>query len=202
MERVAITGGIGSGKSTASRFLAGRYGLPCIDVDRECGKLLLPGRKGWLAMQARFGSAYFRPDHHLDRARLRRDLFADARLRHEIDRLIHPLVREEVGRLIAGMRASHVIVDVPLLFEAGWQDDFDRTVVVFADPVSCRRRIAARDQVSDAEAMRALRTQKPLFQKAMMADHVIDNSFCRLLTRLQLVHLAKVLSMGVGMGKK
>ncbi len=191
MERIAITGGIGSGKSTASTFLADHYGLPLIDVDLICKNLLLPGEKGWLALKLHFGSTFFKSDGRLDRACLRKALFADETLRQKIDHLLHPLARKEVASQIAKLRSPFILVEVPLLFEAGWQDDFERIIVVFADNATCCRRIANRDQVSDQEAWQALRAQKPLREKVLMADYVIDNSFCRVFTQLQLVYLAE-----------
>ena len=191
MEKIAVTGGIGSGKSTVVRYLAKQYGLPVIDVDLECKNLLLPGRAGLEALTARFGQRFLASGGHLDRLRLRRALFADEELRREIDTIIHPLVREVVEHRLGQSMGPYILVDVPLLFEAGWEDDFDRIIVVFADSDARCRRIVRRDHVGWEEAQQAVRAQIPLWRKVGMADHVIDNSFCSVFTRLQCVHLAE-----------
>ncbi len=196
MKKIAVTGGIGSGKSMVSGYLARHYDLPVIDVDLECKNLLLPGREGLQAIKTRFGNRFIAPGGYLDRIRLREALFADASLRREVDRLIHPLARRAVAGRLAELDAEQVIIDVPLLFEAGWRDDFHRVIVVFADRESRCRRIMERDRVSRRQAELAIEAQLPLSHKASLADHVIDNSFCRVFTRLQTDHLAAVLFPG------
>lgn len=190
---IGITGTIGSGKSSVCRFLAGYAGLPLIDIDQLCRDLLVVDQPGWQALQAKLEGSYFLPDGQLDRKKLRRAIFNDAGLRRDINTLIHPLAHERLQEE-AALQSGPVLVDVPLLFEAGWQDYFSPTVMVFADAGTCCRRIAERDRITPDEAGKAVMAQMDPGEKAMLAEHVIDNRYCWLWTRLQTTHLAGLLT--------
>lgn len=190
---IGITGTIGSGKSSVCRFLAGVSGLPVIDIDKLCRDLLVIDQPGWQALRANLQGMYFLPDGQLDRKKLRSAIFADAGLRRRIDDLIHPLAQERLLNEAAQLNGP-VLVDVPLLFEAGWQEFFSATVMVFADAGTCCRRLIARDRISGDEAGKALQAQMNPGEKMMLAEHVIDNRYCWLWTRLQARHLAEILT--------
>jgi len=187
---IGITGGIGSGKSTVGRFWSSHYNLPLFDLDAMCRLLLEKGEPGWAALHDLLAGSFFTAGGELDRQRLRSAIFQDDELRSQVNELIHPLALQLMQGAVAGLHAPLALADVPLLYEAGWQDGFHRVVVVFADRETCCRRTVARDGVSEEEARRALRSQMPLAEKALLADHVVDNSGCWLSTRLQAVHLA------------
>ncbi|HFQ90973.1 MAG TPA: dephospho-CoA kinase [Desulfobulbus sp.] len=196
---VGISGGIGSGKSRVSRFWAGHFSLPLIDLDAICRDLLRPGQEGWRALQAAFGNRYFAANGSLDRAALRRAIFADHGLRRQLDDLLHPLARRAMRRALAAQAATAtVLVEIPLLLEAGWRNDVDRVVVVYAGPgVRCRR-IMARDRVDRRQALQAIASQMRLADKALMADHVLDNSGAWADTCLQVIHLGRLLAGSTG----
>lgn len=187
---IGITGGIGSGKSTVCRFWSSRYNLPLFDLDAMCRLLLEKGEPGWAALRDLLSGSFFTAGGELDRQRLRSAIFFDEALRSQVNELIHPLALQLLRKAVVGLPAPLALADVPLLYEAGWQDEFQRIVVVFADRETCCRRTVSRDGVSGAEALRALRSQLSLAEKALRADHVVDNSGCWLRTRLQVVHLA------------
>ncbi len=187
---IGITGGIGSGKSTVGRFWSSHYNLPLFDIDAMCRLLLEKDEPGWAALRDLLGGSFFTAGGELDRQRLRAAIFLDEALRSQVNELIHPLALQLMQRAVVGLRAPLALADVPLLYEAGWQDGFHRIVVVFADRETCCRRTVSRDGVSGEEALRALRSQLSLAEKALRADHVVDNSGCWLRTRLQAVHLA------------
>lgn len=177
---VAVTGGIATGKSRVAASLAEMSGAGLLDADAICRGLLRPGESGWRALRQGVDPVFFRPDGELDRPLFREHLFADAALRARVDGLIHPLAREAIHRqaeawLVAG-QYGRLVVEVPLLFEAGWQDDYRQVVVVVAEPESCIERLMRRDGVSRQAAMQAMATQMPLAEKAGLADRVIDNS--------------------------
>ncbi len=187
---IGITGGIGSGKSSVSRFWSSYAGLPLIDIDKGCRELLEIGMPGWVALKENFGGTFFDSDGNLDRPRLRSAIFADDGLRQSVDMLIHPLALDDFLRK-AEKENGPVLVDVPLLFEAGWKDCFLHTVVVYADRQTCCRRVSARDDISPGEALSAIRVQMDLEKKMMLADHVVDNRYCWLMTRTQVVRLSE-----------
>lgn len=187
---IGITGGISSGKSTVCRFWSSHYNLPLFDLDAMCRLLLEKGEPGWAALRNLLGGSFFTAGGELERQRLRAAIFLDEALRSQVNELIHPLALQLLRKAVVGLSAPLALVDVPLLYEAGWQDEFQRIVVVFADQETCCRRTVSRDGVSWAEALLALRSQLSLAEKALRSDHVVNNSGCWLRTRLQVVHLA------------
>ncbi|MGH8991259.1 MAG: dephospho-CoA kinase [Acidimicrobiia bacterium] len=171
---VGLTGGIGSGKSTVARALAGR-GAVVIDADVLAREVVEPGTAGFRAVVDRFGPAVVDHDGRLDRPALARLVFEDPAARVDLNGIVHPLVAAETARRTAAAPPGSVVVlDVPLLVEAA-KSGYDLVVVVEApealrlvrlvargmDPVDARRRMAA--QVSDAE-------------RRAVADVVLDNA--------------------------
>ncbi len=172
---VGITGGIGSGKSRVTACLAELCRFPVIDLDRICRQLLEVGNPGWHALRRLPQVPLTAPGGPIDRAAFRRALFADSDLRRRVDDLLHPLARSAMADRLTRLRGT-VLVEIPLLFEAGWQDEVDLIVVVWADRETRCRRIVARDGVSMEEACRAVAAQQSLSEKARLAHQVIDNS--------------------------
>lgn len=210
---VGITGGIATGKSLAAEFLSDRLSAYFVSADDLCRKLLLPRNRGWEALRAMLNSSFFLSGGDLDRVFLREKLFADAKLRQEINAVLHPLVREEIFTALGtceGDLAGHAssanpakdadssfsakaglcVVEVPLLFEAGWKGDFERTVLVYADYSVSLRRLLQRDNVSLQQAKQSLAAQMPLGEKIMLADHVVNNSGVWSVTCIELIRLA------------
>ena len=196
---VAITGGMGSGKSSVAACLCEIGGARGLNADTVCRQLLEPEAVGWLAVRKVFGGRFFLADQSIDRPLLRKVLFEDHEFRRELDALLHPLVRHEIASCIEkeiglfSPSQSRVVVEVPLLYEAHWEHDFSRIVVAYADEKACQRRIMLRDRISKAEAEKAMATQMSLPRKALLADHVIDNSGAWSDTCLQIVHLRNLL---------
>lgn len=177
---VAVTGGIATGKSRVAACLAELSGAGRLDADAVCRDLLRPNAAGWRALRQEIGSNFFWPDGELDRPRFREHLFADTALRERVNGLLHPLAREamhwQAEAWLAAGTYSRLVVEVPLLFEAGWQADYHQVVVVTALPEVCLRRLMARDGVSRQDAMQAMAAQMPLEEKVRLADWAIDNS--------------------------
>ena len=149
-----------------------------------------------MALRKTLGPEFFMADDTVDRAQLRYVLFQDDKMRKRVNHLLHPLARGEVEKRLQDIGrpgAGPVIVEVPLLFEAGWEDIFDRIIVVYADRTTCRERIMKRDGVSFSEASSGLAAQSSLLAKAMQADHVIDNSGSWTNTCLQMLHLKRIM---------
>lgn len=194
---IAITGGIGSGKSSVARYLAEIGDAFLIDADLICRDLLLPGAQGWEAMRQHFGNRFFASDLSVDRPLLRSEIFADEALRKSLDSLLHPLARKSVRELALARQETfphaRIVVEVPLLYEAGWNSDFSQVVVVYADTMACLARIVARDNVSFEDARQAVTAQWSLADKALRADYVIDNSGFWWDTCLQLIRLRDLL---------
>ncbi|MDG4476926.1 dephospho-CoA kinase [Thiovibrio frasassiensis] len=196
---VAVTGGMGSGKSSVSAYLCEIGGAQGLNADTICRQLLEPEASGWLAVRQAFGGRFFLPDHSIDRPLLRQVLFADQEFRRELNALLHPLVRKVISGCIAAELERNpparprFVVEVPLLYEAHWEHDFSPVVVTYADATTCLRRIMQRDRINEAEAEKGLAAQMPLPHKALLADHVIDNSGPWSDTCLQILHLRELL---------
>lgn len=191
---VGLTGGIGSGKSSVARYCARRFGLEIIDADGVCRQLLAPGGEGYEAFRSSFGHDFLAADGGIDRQRLRLAIFRDHQLRQRLNALMHPLARREIEKMLA--RAAdprRCLVEVPLLYEAGWENDFSAVVVVYASDRRCLARLIKRDRLSLAQASDAIAAQLPLRDKAFRASHVIDNSGCWQDTCLQILHLGEIL---------
>jgi dephospho-CoA kinase len=192
--KIGLTGALGSGKSSVAFFLRDRLAAEYIDADLICRHLLMPNEKGWHALRQALGPEFFSPDKTVDRTRVRQVIFSDGAVRSRINRLLHPLAREEVVARINKIErrgGGPIVVEVPLLFEAAWEDIFDRIVVVYVDCNTCLQRIMRRDAVTLAEAESGLAAQSSLLDKVVQADHVIDNSGHWTDTCLQLLHLSK-----------
>ena len=175
---IAVTGGMGSGKSLVCKTLAELMGAMRVSADILCRDLLAVGNPGWKGMQEYFSPAFFLEDGQVNRPVLREAIFSDPATREKMDGLLHPLVREELFGLfaLADKKGTDLVAEVPLLFEKEWQDDFDYTVVVFAASEICLERVVRRDLVSEEAARQGISSQIPLIDKLSLGDAVIDNS--------------------------
>ena len=174
MLRVALTGGIGTGKSYClSRFRS--HGVATIDADVLAREAVAPGTAGLAAIVARFGAAVLGPDGTLDRQALGHLVFGDSNARAALEAVIHPEVyrriREWFANRPAGTRVA--IADIPLVFETGHNHDFDEVIVAACDPEEQVRRVMARDNLSDTAARARLAAQWPIQEKVKRARYVI-----------------------------
>ncbi len=194
---IVLTGGIGSGKSLVAALLAQYAGMYFIDVDRIARTLLAPGARGWQAITGRFGPEFLQKDGSIDRIRLRDKIFRQEKIRIRINNLLHPLIREEMRADINQWRMMNgpgrCLVEVPLLFEALWEDDFSRIIVVYADHDTCLKRVVKRDGITFEDAELALASQIPIAEKALRADHVIDNRGPWTRTLFEIMKLGRIL---------
>ena len=177
--RVALTGGIATGKSYCLRRLQA-LGIPVIDSDVLARQAVEPGTPGLAAVVARFGSDVLQSDGTLNRAALAGIVFADPQARRDLEAIIHPYVFRSIVEWfdsVATDRSVRVaIADVPLLFEAGRSADFDRVIVVACRPDQQVQRLMSRDGLRREEAERRIAVQIPIDEKRARADEVIDTS--------------------------
>jgi len=176
MLRVALTGGIATGKTYCLARLAA-LGAPVIDADHLAREAVAPGAPGLAAVAARFGPGVLAPDGTLDRARVAACVFADPAARRDLERIIHPIVYRGISEWAAGLAAAGrplAVADVPLLYETGHDRDFDRVVVAACAPDLQVRRLAERNRLDEPEARRRLAAQWPIERKRAAADYVID----------------------------
>jgi dephospho-CoA kinase len=175
MLRVALTGGIATGKTSClARFAA--LGAATIDADRLARAAVVPGSRALDAIVTRFGQSLLLPDGTLDRSSLGRVVFNDRAARADLEAIVHPEVYRRIGEWLAtlppGTRIA--LADIPLLFETGHTHDFDRVVVVACDPREQLRRLMSRDGLSERDARARLDSQWPIEEKVARADYVIS----------------------------
>lgn len=173
---VGLTGGIGSGKSTVgAAFIA--LGVDLVDADAVAHEVSAPGAAGWMAIREDFGPAYFLADGSLDRARLRREVFAEPAQKSRLERLLHPVIRHEIDRRVASWRGPYGILMVPLLVESPrYRNSCDRLLVVDCPEEEQVRRVMSRSGLTAAEVRAIMATQASRADRLAAADDVIDNS--------------------------
>jgi dephospho-CoA kinase len=175
MRRVGLTGGIGSGKSTAARFL-GERGAAVIDADEISRSLTGPGGGALPALREAFGEVLVPRDGALDRSAMRALAFADAAVRARLEAILHPRIREETRRRIAAARGPYALLVVPLLFESGsWAGALERIVVVDCSEALQVERTAARSGLAPEEVRRIMATQWPRWRRLQAASDVLWN---------------------------
>lgn len=172
---IGITGGIGSGKTRVCQYLVELCQLPLVSLDVICRDLLAIGAPGSKALLKELGTGFFSASGELDRSSFRAAIFSDSQLRQRVDRILHPLARREMLRKVAN-HGRVVLVEIPLLFEAGWQNEVDCIVVVSAASEVCCQRVVLRDSVSKDQVLLTISAQQSLEDKVRQADVVIDNS--------------------------
>ena len=179
MKIIGLTGGIACGKSTVSKALRA-LGACIIDADALAHELSQPNQALFNAYVQRFGMAIVTPGGTLDRAAIARLIFTDPTMRAEVEQISHPLIRravEERLRMAEKEQKRAAVLDVPLLFEAGWDALVDEVWVVALPPEEQLTRLLARDKtMSEGEARARIAAQMPLAEKCARADVVIDNS--------------------------
>jgi dephospho-CoA kinase len=172
---VGLTGGIGSGKSAVADAFAA-LGVEITDTDRIAHALTAPGAAGVAAIVAAFGPGVLGADGTLDRAALRRLVFADPEARTLLESLLHPLIGAAARRECAGWRGAYGLVVVPLLFERGGLADLvDRTLVVDCPEDEQVARVMRRSGLAAAEVRAIMAVQLPRAERVARADDVIDN---------------------------
>ena len=189
MLTVALTGGIGSGKSTVADGFA-RLGVPILDADVLARELTGPGEPALEEIRAAFGPGVIQPDGRLDRAALRRIVFADQAARRRLEAILHPRIRARMLAWLGEVRAPYAILVIPLLFEAGQTDLVDRILVVDLPEDEQVRRVQTRSGLVEAEIRRILATQATRAERLAGADDRIDNSagFAALEAQVERLH--------------
>lgn len=172
---VGLTGGIGSGKSTAARMFASR-GAVVLDSDVLARAVVQPGTPGFDAVIARFGGAVLAPDGSLDRDALAHIVFADEAARADLEAIVHPEVRRRIAETVTAHADTDdvVVVDSPLLIETGAHESFSTVIVVTASVDARIARLKTRG-MSEDDVRARMHAQRPLEEKEGYADVVLDN---------------------------
>jgi len=177
---VGLTGGIASGKTTVAEMLRER-GAVIIDTDEIAREVTAPGSPALAEIARAFGSEMITEQGTLDRKRLGFLVFGDPGARRRLEQITHPRIRAEMRRRLQELRRrpqppAVVVVVIPLLYEAGAQDEVDAVAAVSAPPEEQVRRLMARDGLPRAQAQARVQAQLPAAEKAARADFVVDAS--------------------------
>jgi dephospho-CoA kinase len=176
MRRIALTGGIATGKSHVLAEFA-QFGVPTIDADRLARDVVAAGTPGLKAIVDRFGSAVLDHNGVLDRRKLGTIVFADPIARRDLEAIVHPAVVQAIDawfESLADTPPGFAIADIPLLYETGRHSEFDAVIVTACDPATQLTRIVGRDGITEAEARARIAAQLPLGEKAARANYVIN----------------------------
>lgn len=175
MIRIALTGGIGSGKSTVAGMLA-EHGALVIDADRIAREVVQPGQPALTEITERFGPDVITPDGSLDRAALAAIVFADAAALADLNAITHPRIAARTAQLIdAAPEDAVVVYDMPLLVENDLAGGWDHVIVVEADRAVRVRRLIERG-LDEADIEARMSRQASDEQRRAVANTVIDNS--------------------------
>ncbi|WP_434633011.1 dephospho-CoA kinase [Chromobacterium sp. CV08] len=173
---VGLTGGIGSGKSAAADRFA-ELGVEVVDTDRIAHQLTGPGGAAMKAIVDAFGAGVATADGALDRAAMRRLVFADPGLRARLESILHPAIHAESVRRLQAARGDYAILVVPLLFESDrYAPLLARSLVIDCSEAVQRERVMQRSGLSENEVRAIMAAQLPREERLRRADDVIDNS--------------------------
>lgn len=172
---VGLTGGIGSGKSTAAQGLVA-CGARLVDTDAIARTLTEPGGAAMGALAAEFGADALAADGALDREKMRQRVFADSTAKARLEAILHPLIGAEAHRQAAAAGARPVVFDVPLLAESGhWRARVDRVLVIDCDEATQLARVAQRPGWTEEAARQVMARQASRAARRAIADAVINN---------------------------
>lgn len=171
---IGLTGGIGSGKSTAAACFR-KLGIPVLDADYYARKALDKGTVCYERTVALFGREFLKEDGTIDRKKVADMVFKNEDLRSGLNAIIHPYVLEQMKEHTKECSETCVIWEVPLLFESGYDRCCDRTVTILCRENIRIRRICERDGITEEQAMDRIKAQMTDERRASLADNVLYN---------------------------
>ena len=173
---IGLTGGIATGKSTVSNYLAEKYNIPVLDADVFAREAVKPSSDILKRIFTRYRDPVKLSDGSLDRSALGNIIFNDQEEKQWLESQIHPYVRTRFTTELEKITAATVVLSIPLLFEANLTHLVTEIWVVFCDEATQLARLQKRNNLSLAEAQTRIKNQLPLTKKIPLADVVIDNN--------------------------
>ena len=173
--RVALTGGIASGKTTVAGLFA-ELGIPLIDTDVIAREVVEPGQPALAAIVRAFGPEVLDAEGRLDRRRMRERIFADPAARQRLEAILHPAIRAGMERQSRAAGGPYQILVIPLLAEGRRRDHVDRVLLVDVPESLQVERLVCRDGVSSEQAEASLNAQATRAERLAIADDVIQNA--------------------------
>jgi dephospho-CoA kinase len=162
MLTVALTGGICSGKTTACDLIVERFGVPLIDADQITHQMIAIGEPGYAKVVDEFGESILNEKGEIDRTKLGEKVFADQQLRERLNRLLHPLILEEIQKSVQVYRKQKspvVLISIALLLEAGIQHDFNPLILILSNPDLQIKRLIEKRGLTRLQAVQRIESQ-------------------------------------------
>lgn len=175
MLRIGLTGGIGSGKSTAAKFFIMR-GVPVIDTDEIARQLTEPGQTPFDEILRHFGPDILDKNRRINREILRERVFDNANERKHLETILHPAIRAAVNAKLTALNAPYCIVVVPLLIETDFADLVERILVIDCNEALQIQRTQLRNGLSEAEIRKIMAVQANRAQRLQKAHDIIENN--------------------------
>ncbi len=175
MRVIGLTGVMGAGKSTVIDILR-KHKIPVLNCDEVNHQLLKKGEKGYLAITHYFGDSFLTKDKTIDIKKMSLFMFENAQHKQQIETLLHPLILSEIDACIHSMTTKLVVVEVPLLFEVGWEYVFDEIWVVACDQELLLQRLKQYRNIGKEDAQLRISYQLPQQVKIAKADYVLYNN--------------------------
>lgn len=185
---IGLTGSIASGKSTVS-LMFDEFRIPVVDADKIAREVVYPGEEAYNKIIETFGTHVLREDKTLNRKKLGEIVFDDQEKLEALNQIVHPAIRKRIIEKRDGFvqdGASCVVLDIPLLFESNLTNFVDKTIVVYVDENVQLQRLMERDEFGESEALKRIKSQMPVKEKAKLADAVINNNSSKTATFEQL----------------
>lgn len=172
---LGLTGSFGSGKSTVAKIFKS-YGAKVIDADLLAHECISPGKPAYKKIVKLFGRDILCKNRILDRAKLGQLVFNDLGSLKKLNNIVHPEVIRQMKNQIKSAKQNLVVLDVPLLIEAGLENMVDKIIVVKITRAQQLKRIQNKTLLSEADILKRIKAQMSLSAKERLADFVIDNS--------------------------
>jgi dephospho-CoA kinase len=175
----AITGNIATGKSTVTKTISEKYGIPIVDVDLIIRQVVEPGKPGLQYLVNALGSGILKDDGYLNRAYISNLVFNDKLSMNKLNAIMDPLVKEEVFNQVQDLHSQgHYLVgvDYPLLFESGVNNLYYPIIVISCSPELQLKRLMARNNFTKEQALVRIDSQMSLQDKMAKSDFVIHNN--------------------------
>jgi len=173
---IALTGGIGSGKSRILQWLASQ-GLPTLNADQIARDIVAPGTEALNAIVQKFGQNMLQKDGTLNRAKLRQQIFQSPEAKTWLEQLLHPKIRQQTQKQIETLKKQQpalIIIEIPLLAETGKPDYIDQVWVADCQETTQCQRAAQRENTSAADIQKIIDQQASRSQRLALADYIIN----------------------------
>lgn len=172
---IGLTGGIGSGKSTVSKFFV-QYNIPVIDLDQISQQVVLPNTEGLEEIISVFGNDYLNAKGELNRSKLKQLIFSNPLAKKQLENILHPLIEQKTLTVLKKLKPKHslIIIEIPLLAEKGKPDYVDHILVCDCSESLQIERVMQRDNVSNQEVLNIIKQQATRTERLAIADSVIN----------------------------